>query len=160
LGAFESEERKQAEQHADESKPFLHGTCLPNDESEENNKEALERNCKSEETHFQRNYWLALQGDHQAQGAVADCFQNDVLQATLPLARWPCHRVVYPDETMMCAWYLVAASSGHPKSAEAAEQYGYVNECDKKPLYERQTILGTASALFLRIYNRPLPVAR
>ena len=29
-----------------------------------------------------------------------------------------------------------------------------------RPWYERQTILGTASELFLRIYRRPLPVAQ
>ena len=60
----------------------------------------------------------------------------------------------------MCAWLLVAASSGHPKSAHAAEKYGYVEECDNKPSYVRQTILGTASDLFQRIYHRPLPIAR
>jgi hypothetical protein len=98
---------------------------------------------------------------------IGPCFQNDAPQAIVAThpdlllsARWPCHRVVHADETMMCAWYLVAASSGHPKSAHAAEQYGYVYECDRKPLYERQAILGTASDLFLRIYHRPLPVAR
>jgi len=55
---------------------------------------------------------------------------------------------------------LVAASSGHPKSAKAAEYFGDVYECDKKPWAERQAILGTASQLFERIYHRPLPLAR
>ena len=160
LKAFEAEQQKQIEPHVDLSKPFLHGTCQPNDEKEKNDKEALKRGCEFDEINFQRNYWLALQGDHQTQELVAWCFENDWPQATMLSARWHCHRVVYPDETMMCAWYLVAASSGHPKSAEAAESYGYVHECDKKPLYERQAILGTASNLFLRIYHRPMPVAR
>ena len=154
-----AEERKQAEQHAD-AKPFLHGTCQPNDESEQSNKETLLRNCKGQETMFQRDYWLALQGDHEAQERVAWCFQDGLPRATMLSIRWPCHRIVNPDETVMCAWYLVAASSGHPKSAHSAEQYGYVYECDKKMMYERQAILGTASELFLRIYHRPLPVAR
>jgi hypothetical protein len=60
----------------------------------------------------------------------------------------------------MCAWYRVAASSGHPKSAKSAENYGYVFECDKKPMYERQAILGTASELFLHIYHQPILLAR
>jgi hypothetical protein len=157
--AFDAEARKQAEQHADVSKPFLHGTCQPNNENEKNNKEIQERGCKYDETDFQRNYWFALQGDHQAQENVAFCFQDDVPSATSLGFRWPCHRVVGPDKTMMCAWYLVAASSGHPKSAESAEMYGYVNECDK-PMYVRQAIFGTATELFLRIYHRPIPVAR
>ena len=159
LEAFIAETRKQAEQHAD-AEPFLHGTCQPTDESEQSNKEVLERGCKGDETTFQRNYWLALQGDHQAQEGVALCFQDDYPRATDLGFRWPCHRVVSPDETVMCAWYLVAASSGHPKSADSAEKYGYVYECDKKTMYERQAILGTASELFLRIYHRPIPVAR
>ena len=162
--AFDAERQKervrQAKLHADESRPFLHGACQPNDEKEKNDKEALKRNCEFEETLFQEKYSFALQGDHDDQQEVARCFQNDAPQATNLFFRWPCHRVVYPDETKMCAWYLVAASSGHPESAKAAEQYGYVNECDKKPLYQRQVILGTASDLFLRIYHRPLPVAR
>jgi len=159
LEAFIAETRKQTEQHAD-AKPFLHGTCQPNSESEQSNKETLLRNCKDNETMFQRNYWLALQGDHEAQERVAWCFQDDRPRATALDSRWPCHRVVRPDETVMCAWYLVAASSGHPKSAHSAEQYGYVYECDKKTMYERQAILGTASELFLRIYHRPIPMAR
>ena len=36
----------------------------------------------------------------------------------------PCHGVVEHNETMTCAWYLVAASSGHPKSDQSAEYYG------------------------------------
>jgi hypothetical protein len=159
LEAFSAEMRKQAEQHAD-AKPFLHGECQPNDESEQSNKESLLRSCKDNETTFQRDYWLALQGDHEAQESVARCFEDDTPRATALRFRWPCHRVVSPDETVMCAWYLVAASSGHPKSAHSAEQYGYVYECDKKTMYERQAILGTASELFLRIYHRPIPVAR
>src|ERR1019366_7636359 len=54
--AFSAETRKQAEQHAD-AKPFLHGTCQPNDESEQTSKETLLRNCKNRETRFQRDYW-------------------------------------------------------------------------------------------------------
>jgi hypothetical protein len=159
LEAYTAETRKQAEQHAD-AKPYLHGTCQPNDESEQSNKEVLERGCKGAERVFQRDYWLALQGDHQAQESIARCFQDDTPRATDLGFRWPCHRVVWADETVMCAWYLVAASSGHPKSADSAEKYGYVYECDKKTMYERQAILGTASELFLRIYHRPIPVAR
>jgi hypothetical protein len=158
--AFFVEEQKQAEQHADVSKPFLHGGCQPNNETEENDKKAREDGCKFDEIQFQRNYWLALQGDHQAQEAVARCFENDGPNATVLSFRWPCSRVVDADESMMCAWYLVAMSSGHPDSAKSAEQYGYVYECDKKPLYVRQVILGTASELFLRIYHRPIPLAR
>jgi hypothetical protein len=160
IKANEAEWEKQAKLHAQLSKPFLHGTCQPNRKDEENNKVLLERNCEGTEIVFQRDYWLALQGDNSAQRSVARCFQDDVPQATDLAYRWPCHRVVYPDETMMCAWYLVASSSGHPKSADAAEYYGYINECDKKPLYLRQAILGTASDLFLRIYHRPMPVAQ
>jgi hypothetical protein len=158
LDAWDVERRKQAEQHADASKPFLSQECRPNDEGEKNKE--LEWGCKFDETRFQRFYWFALQGDHQAQEYVASCFENNVPSALSLASRWPCHRVVNADETMMCAWYLVAASSGHPKSAKSAEKYGYIYECDKKPMYERQAILGTASALFLRIYHRPMPVAR
>jgi hypothetical protein len=151
--AFAAEMRKQAEQHADASRPFLHGTCQPNDEWEKNNKEVLKRYCKDAEAQFQRDYWLALEGDHQAQANVAFCFRGT------PLALFACQRAVASDETEMCAWLLVAASSGHPQSAKSAEEYGYIYECDKKPIYERQAILGTASALFLRIYHRPMPHA-
>jgi hypothetical protein len=109
---------------------------------------------------FQRNYWFALQGDYLAQNDVAGCFYEGAPRAESLSSKWPCRRVVMPNEVMMCAWYFVAMSSGHPKSAKAAEEYGYVYECDKKPGYVRQAILGTASELFLRIYHRPLPVAR
>jgi hypothetical protein len=133
LEVFAAETRKQGEQHADASRPFLHGTCQPNDEGEKSNKEVLERGCKDDQSRFQRDYWLALQGDHQAQENVAFCFKDDTPSATGLGYRWPCHRVAAPDETVMCAWYLIAASSGHPKSARSAETYGYVDECDKKP---------------------------
>jgi len=160
LDAFDAEQQKQAEQHADVSKPFLHGMCESNDEKEQNNKEVLQRGCKRSLIDFQLDFWFALQGDHGAQMGVAGCFENGAPLGNPLFFQWPCHRVVSPDETVMCAWYLVAASSGHPKSAEAAERYGYVYECDKKAFIERQVILGTASELFLRIYKRPLPLAR
>jgi hypothetical protein len=119
----------------------------------------MERNCAYKKMEFQRNYWFALQGDHLAQKDIAFCFSEGSPNASVVDSyRWPCHRVAHPNETMMCAWYLVAASSGHPKSEQAARDYW--DECDKKPLYMRQAILGTASELFLRIYHRPLPVAR
>lgn len=157
--AFIAELQKQGAQHPDAAKPFLHGRCQPNEQSEQTSKEALLRGCKHDEAMFQRDYWLALQGDHKAQEHVAWCSQDDT-RATMLATKWPCHRVVEANETMMCAWYLVAASSGHPESSHSAEQYGYVYECDKKPMYVRQAILGTASELFLRIYHRPLPVAQ
>jgi hypothetical protein len=120
----------------------------------------LEWFCQFHKANFEEHYWLALQGDYQAQLNVAFCFHGGAMTTTSFSIRWPCYGVVRTDDIAMCAWYLVAASSGHPRSASAAEQYGYVYECDKKPLYERQAILGTASALFLRIYHRPMPVAR
>jgi hypothetical protein len=156
LEANTAEIGKLAEQHADLSRPFLHGGCQPWTKEEVKNKEVLKDACKYEEKQFQLNYWLALQGDHQAQENVASCFNY---YGPAPAIQ-NCNRVVDPDKNMMCAWYLVAASSGHPESSKSAEKYGYVEECDKKPMYERQAILGTASELFLRIYHRPMPVAR
>jgi hypothetical protein len=111
-------------------------------------------------TDFVRNYWLALQSDDSAQMDVAFCFQQDTPNAEDLAMRWPCFRVARANETMQCAWLLVAMSSGYPGSDKAAEQFGYVNECDKKPWSARQATLGTASDLFQRIYHRPLPMAR
>jgi hypothetical protein len=157
LEANTIEIQKLAEQHADAgSRPFLHGGCQPWTNEELKSKEFLKKSCKNEEISFQLYYWLALQGDHQAQENVADCFNY---YGPAPAIQ-NCNRVVDPDKNMMCAWYLVAASSGHPESSKSAEKYGYIEECDKKPIYERQAILGTASALFLRIYQRPMSVAR
>jgi hypothetical protein len=156
LEANTAEIWKLAEQHADLSRPFLHGGCHPWTKEETANKEVLKDACKYHEKQFELKYWLALQGDHQAQEGIADCFNY---YGPAPAIQ-NCNRVVDRDENMMCAWYLVAASSGHPESSKSAEKYGYIEECDKKPIYERQAILGTASALFLRIYQRPMSVAR
>jgi hypothetical protein len=160
LTAYFAELRKQALQHA-EGRAFLSGMCQPNNEKEQTDQAFLQGNCKDEEITFQREYWLALQGDHREQENVASCFEQGDSNPKAPLIqRWPCNRVVRADETTMCAWYLVAASSGHKDSSQSAGRYGYDYECDKKPAYVRQAILGTASELFLRIYHRPLPVAR
>jgi hypothetical protein len=154
MDAYDAEIRKQAEQHADVSKPFLSGRCQPTSKGEETNAKNLELGCQFDSSNFQRNYWLALQGDHGAQEEIASCFGEGAGPPADLVAQRPCHRVVLPNETQMCAWLLVAASSGHPKSADSAEEYGYVWQCDKKPLYVRQAILGTASDLFQRIYHR------
>jgi hypothetical protein len=157
MEAFIAEEQKQGQQHAAVSQPFLSVFCKPNFKEEESDPKRLERGCNFDRADFQRNYWLALQGDHRAQEGIAYCFAESAVSKAYP---WPCHLVVVPNETQMCAWYLVAASSGNPNSPHAAEEYGWVWECDKKPFYERQAILGTATDLFQRIYHRPLPLAR
>jgi hypothetical protein len=153
--AWEAELEKQAAQHADLSAPFITPLCLPTYLPEKNKN--LERECKHDRISFQRSYWLALQGDHKAQRFVASCFglPSDTVNGI-----WACHGVVRPDEVMQCAWLLVAMSSAHPESAKAADEYGWLYECDRKPGYKRQATLGTASELFLRIYHRPLPLAR
>lgn len=154
--AYYAEGNKQTGQHAYLSRDVaMSSVCLWKSDDKD-----PDSGCRFARTDFQRDYWFALEGDNGAQMNVASCFQNGEPRATAPEAKWPCHRVVMPNETMMCAWYLVAASSGHPKSAKAAEYFGYVYECDKRPWAERQAILGTASQLFERIYHRPLPLAR
>jgi len=159
IDAWERELNKQAVEHADASKSFLSGSCRQWEE--EKTPEAWQRACQFEQSNFQRNYWFALQGDHDAQMNVADCFSNGEPTAELLDARWPCHRVVRADETQLCAWLLIAMSTGDPKSGKAAEDYGYLYECDKKSSWsERQSIFGTASDLFELIYHRPLPLAK
>jgi hypothetical protein len=153
--AWEAEFEKQAAQHADVSAPFITTLCLPTYLPEKNKN--LERECKHDRISFQRSYWLALQGDHKAQRFVAGCFG---MPPGTVNGIWACHGVVRPDEVMQCAWLFVAMSSGHTESAKAADEYGWLYECDKKPGYVRQATLGTAPELFERIYHRPLPLAR
>lgn len=155
LTAYMHELDKQGTEHADAAKPFLYGSC-------EGAKEGS-YSCEDKVIEFERYYWLAMQGDYNAQINVAGCFDENNYRAKDALIRWPCARVVLPNEAMMCAWFLVAMSSGHvkrPGEGDAAEDFGYVYECDKKPFAVRQVMLGTASDLFQRIYNRPLPIAR
>jgi hypothetical protein len=126
LEADDAEQRKQAERHADESKPFLQ-MCQPLREEgriKEEGDTPHEWFCQFDKTRFQIDYWLALQGDHQAQENVAYCFREGVATSTIFSIRWPCYGVVRTDETAMSAWLLVAASSGHPESSKSAEKYG------------------------------------
>jgi hypothetical protein len=153
LAAYDAEQQKQTEQHTSLSQQFVDGgRCEPDKTG------GKDYTCEEVVLSFQRDYWLALQGDHQAQDNVAYCFEVPGPQ-TGPEYQPPCHGVPKPNATMQCAWYLVAASSGHPESAKSAENY-HDNDCDKQPLYVRQAILGTASELFQRIYNRSMPVAQ
>jgi hypothetical protein len=159
LEAYAQERAKQGAQHADAAKPFLSGICEQGHIAFSQDPDLS--SCEFEVSEFERNYWLAMQGDYEAQLSVGGCFKETAYRAD-PIFRWPCRRVVRADEAMMCAWYLVAMSSGHVKGGgegDAAEKFGYVYECDKKPWAVRQSMLGTATALFNQIYHRPLPLA-
>ena len=104
---FSEEQQNQARRHANLSFIFLSGTCDPATiyftTYGNIGKNII---CEKEILKFQRDYWLALQGDYQAQIHIADCFDAK-----------GCAGVVRTIPVENCAWLLVALSSGSPDTS-------------------------------------------
>jgi hypothetical protein len=147
--AFAAAVRKQAASHAsEESGRYLSGMCDPTYSLSP----GLDRDttCEMEKATFQMDYWLAMQGDYTAQQGLAWCFEIPQGTATR------CAKVVQPNQSLSCAWQIVALSSGGAY-VSSFDVTHYRNRCTKLPRWEMEEAQAAALALFSRIYHKPLP---
>ena len=87
----------------------------------------------------------AMGGDYQSQRNIAWCFIDG------------CYGVEPIDDVRACAWRLVIASAKHPKS-DASDVDNVRIDCDQALTPEdREAAIDKAKALFLKIYEKPLP---
>jgi hypothetical protein len=153
MALYVREQERQGSDHSSLSTHYLSGQCNP-DRTDlwMYGSEDKDEVCDRARHQFQRNYWLALQGDYVAQTDVAACFDAE-------LALNPCVGTVLSSSTEFCAWLLVALSS-RSTEIDPLEVVNYRDICETRSYSEKRAFRARAFQLFSHIYHKPTSASR